>query len=320
MKIIKPIIEALKSAREVVLAGHTNPDADSMGSCFAMAFALEKLGIKPYVLLEEYGEKYNVLPGFQFVYKHSLDKIEPDIFMILDCGDRYRLGKYKNAFPYVKTIVVDHHLSNKNFGDYNYIDKNASSTCELLYPLIKSLTEMDTNIAACLYAGIVTDTGGFRFRATTPETLRIAGELMEFDFPFWEYSDKLMYRQNLVQFKAFSSIINNFVMLEDLGLVYVTVTEEQLKELNISYNDIDGVSQFLNRIEEADIAVFVYEKGGKTKMSLRSKETDVNELASRFGGGGHKYAGGLEMVASPEEAIGKVIEVLKLSRQNKLTD
>ena len=307
---IEQIVSKIKNSKKIALAGHISPDADSIGACFAMAYALDKIGKKVWVILDSYSEKYDILPGFDFVVQ-SDKNIKPDLFIALDCGDEKRLGPALPLFKSTENIVIDHHV-NKGFGDYNYIDKDSSSTCEMLFDIIKSLTKLNTNIAKCLYAGIITDTGGFRYKDTTQKTMKIASKLLKYDFDFNDVYETLMYQQTFNQFSGFISIVNDYVYDNKLKFVYTTATEEKMKSLNIDKNDLDGVASFFTRIKDAKLSAFAYEiEKNKTKVSLRSTWYNVNYLAKHFGGGGHRLASAFQIDLSPNEAIEKIKEKLE---------
>lgn len=307
------ITNAILSAHNIAISGHTNGDGDSIGSCFAMAHALKNMGKNPMVLLEDYASKYTILPGFNFV--HSGKNIKPDLFIALDCGEESRLGRSAELFKNSPNIVIDHHI-NSGYGDHNYIDSTASSTCEIVYEVLNAIgAKIDSNIAFCLYAGIVTDTGGFRFKSTSPKTMEITGQLLKQDIPFAFIYERLMYQQSLRQFKGFLSVIQDFTVVSDIKLVYTIATLKRMRQLGITRSDLDGVVTMFKRIKDIDVIVFAYEReNGTTKISLRSDTTDVNELARYFGGGGHKYASGVEMAAPPKQCIEQIMQRV---RQNK---
>ncbi|MCL1996076.1 MAG: bifunctional oligoribonuclease/PAP phosphatase NrnA [Defluviitaleaceae bacterium] len=306
----KEITNTILSAHDIVISGHINGDGDSIGSCFAMAHALKSMGKNPMVLLEDYPSKYTILPGFDFVNKSK--NLKPDLFIALDCGEESRLGKAVNLFRNSPNIVIDHHV-NEGYGDHNFINTNASSTCEIVYEVLMALgVEIDANIAFCLYAGIVTDTGGFRFKSTSPKTMEITGQLLKQDIPFAFIYERLIYQQTLHQFKGFLSIIGDFTIVPDINLVYTIATLEKMRELGITRGDLDGVVTMFKRIKEMDVAVFAYEReNGTTKVSLRSDTINVNEIAQHFGGGGHKYASGIDMDSSPKQSIEQIVEWIR---------
>ena len=310
---LSQINDVIKVAQNIVVAGHVNGDGDSIGACLAMAFCLEKIGKSPTVYLGNIAEKYSILPGFNFVHKGNISDIPtPDLFISLDCGEDSRLGEdILPLFKKTKSIVIDHHV-NLGFGDYNYIVPTASSTCEILYDIIVSLCEMDRNIAQCLYAGLVTDTGGFRLSNTNTKTFEVASHLVKEDIPFSQICEKLMYELTLKQFNGFISIVSKFVYVSDINLVYVIATKEEMDKLQITRTDLDGVSNMLRRISELEISIFAYETdNNKVKISLRSRSININKVAKALGGGGHINASGVVLDMPVNEAVEKVINKIR---------
>ena len=312
MSVIEQIQNLIHGANDIVISGHINGDADSIGSSFAMAFAISKLGKTPKVIIEGYGEKYRVLPGFEFLYEGALVDLNPELFIALDCGEAFRLGDALPVFERSqKNILIDHHI-NEGFAQLNYVDETASSTCEMVYGVLANWVAIDTQIAMCLYSGILTDTGGFRFPSTTPVTLEVVSQLLKHDFDFTGIYEKLMYEQSLEQFTGWRSIINDFKVVPEVKLIYTTANLEKMNELNLSKYDLEGLIVMLNRVKEMDLAIFAYEtEKGKSKVSFRSKYQDVNALARVFGGGGHMRASGAIMDQDPQTAVGLIIEELK---------
>jgi len=310
---INKIVAVINSAENIVIAGHIGPDADSIGSSLALAIALFKLGKKPVVLLEDYKPKFEILPGFEHVYKGSEKITSAELFICLDCGDINRIGKYLDLFKKSEeNIVIDHHVSNDYFGKYNYVKPGLSSTCEIVYEIIEKLTDMDTDIASCLYAGMLSDTGGFRYKSTSPDTLEIASKLLRHNVPFNTIFEELMYKRSLLEMTAFKYALTNLVIVDDLKLGYTHINLAEREEGGINSTDVEGVSELIMRTREVEISIFAFErKDGMTKISLRSKELDVNKIAQHFGGGGHKNASGCICSEKSDEVIKLIIEKIR---------
>lgn len=310
---LNDIIKEISDAHDIVISGHIDPDADSIGSSLALAHLLSKIGKKPKVLMGDYKEKFHILPGFNYLYKGNVSDLKLDLFICVDCGDINRLGENLELFLKARsTIVIDHHISNNFFGKLNYIDANASSTCELIYILLDQMGEIDQNIASCLYAGILSDTGGFRYKSTSPYTLEIASKLLSCNIPFNKIYDEVMYMRSLNEFKSYISIVNKFEVVTDINVAYTSVTLDEMDSLNITFKDLEGIGEFLMRIRGVEISIFAYEKfKGITKISLRSRHEDVNKIAGYFNGGGHKYASGCIIEEEPLKAIANVINKIR---------
>lgn len=176
------ILEKIAQAKTIQIAGHTNPDGDAIGACLAFGLALEKAGKDVTVLLEHYAPKYDVIPGKHLVKEAAA---KADLFLALDCGDKGRLGAAADWFHQADvTINIDHHSSNTYYGQYNYVEGASSSTSEIVYGFLEGNYPVDQDMAAGLYAGLIYDTGGFRHSSTSPNTMRVAGALMETGIPF----------------------------------------------------------------------------------------------------------------------------------------
>ena len=189
------------------LAGHVGPDGDSIGSCYALGLALEKMGKKVRVLLAPYHPKYNIIPGRHLLYEG--EEIVDSAFVCMDCADVSRLPGFarqlvEGPFPDGEipvTVSIDHHYTNTGFAWFNYVDSAASSTCELIFRLLDTFIPIDFRIASALYAGLISDTGGFRFNATSPYTLHVAGELISYGINFTEIYTELVHLRTYTELK-----------------------------------------------------------------------------------------------------------------------
>ena len=306
---IENVIEEIKKSEKIVLAGHISPDGDAISANFALALAIEKLGKKPIVLLEKYSDTYSFLKGHNFVLENC-DFI-PDIFISLDCGDISRLGKKQELFKKAKkTINIDHHMDNNNFGDLNVVNKKASSTSEIVYEIISKMdgVEIDLDIATIIYTGIVFDTCGFKHNSTGKRTHQIAGELVEKGVDSSKVQTNLIYTHTLANSKLLAKSIQNLEIHKNLAISTIS-KDEIFNECNGTYEDLEGISGYLLDIKGIEISVFLYEKlDGSIKASFRAKEFNVNEIAKKFNGGGHMLASGATLNMSLNEAKNAILK------------
>ncbi|MCL2604742.1 MAG: DHH family phosphoesterase [Defluviitaleaceae bacterium] len=303
--------DILRGYRRFIIAGHTNPDGDAIGACLALALALEKMGKEPTVLLEEYSDKYDVVPGKHFICREGIDSLEADVFIAMDCGDVERLGSFKAVFNKIPiTICIDHHETNEGFALYNLIDARASSTCEMVYDLIDLLAELDADIAAALYAGMVTDTGGFRFNATTKATMEKTARLMDTGMRFTDIYNELLHNHTFTSLKALGIAFENMGKSTDGRVVYSRVTRAEMDKINAVPGDLDGVAKYLIRVHGSEVAFFVYEgdEPNEVKGSLRSVGFHVGKLGARWGGGGHQLAAGFTSKVPIFELVPRLLE------------
>lgn len=304
------LTEMVKSAESIAIGGHVRPDGDCVGSCLGVYLYLKNHfpDKQIHVYLESIPEVFQFLKGSEdILHEIPEDKIY-DLFILLDCGDAQRLGfsapLYENAKA---SFCIDHHVSNQAFATKNYIEPEASSTCELVYHLLGS-DQISEEIAECLYVGIVHDTGVFRHSCTHPSTMCVAADLMEKGIDFTkiitETFDEKTFAQNQIMGYV---LVNAIQFLEGRGVAsYVDL--EKMAEYRVQAKQLDGIVNQLKLTKGTDLAVFMYElEKGFYKVSLRSTEAvDVSRLSQIFGGGGHARAAGFSISGTFAEILEKV--------------
>lgn len=310
MTIVDKIIEKIKNSNKIAICGHINSDGDSIGSCLALSNALYVMGKNPIVYLDGTEIKYDSAKGREFISNET----NIDLFISVDTAALDRLSHHKELFEKSETIVIDHHISNNGYGNLNWIDEEASSTCEMLAFLIAKLVKIDMTIAAWLYTGISTDTSVFSNPNTTPKTLRVSADLIETGIDYSTISFLWNKSRTYNSFKSIGKLKERAIFVEDLGLVYTSVTLDYMKKHEIEERDIESMSTLLNTIEEAKIAISVREsEKNVTRASFRSRSRniDVSKIAGHFKGGGHINASGCTIEAPPHEAIEQIIRHLR---------
>lgn len=317
------ILQEIKKANTVFISAHTSPDGDAVGSICALSIALRLEGKIVYPILEEFTEKFLVIPGSDLIITKDYPDIEADLFISLDCGDKFRLGSCLSLFEKAKVkINIDHHKSNTMFGEINHVDAKASATSEMIYDLLAlSNFTINRDIASAIYAGILYDTGGFRHPNTTPHTYYIGSKLLTYGIPFNHFFKRFFYTKKLSEAKLLSKAISNMNNEENGSIVWTTISMSEINEAGGKSRDLDGVAEYIKNIEDADLAAFFYAKDeNEIKISLRcNKEYDVSSIALKFGGGGHKNAAGASF-ASMEEALNKILPELRIAFANPLVD
>ena len=305
---MKDFATYLESVQTVAIAGHVRPDGDCVGSCLATYNYIKDNYPKIEVALY-----LQPIPNiFKFLSRadeimHSCEEDKTyDLFIAQDCGDLKRLGDAAKYFETAKkTICVDHHVSNDNFADENYIFPYASSTSELVFGLIgeKSITK---KIAECIYVGMVHDTGVFQYSCTSAKTMEIAGKLMEIDFS--KIVDETFYTKTFEQNQILGKALLNSRLLLDGKMIASVITMEEMKQYHVLPKHLDGIVNQLRVTKGVEAAVFLYEnEDGSYKVSTRSNGlVNVAELAVKFGGGGHERAAGFSMEGTPEDLINRV--------------
>ena len=293
MRIDDHITDEIKS---VGIAGHVNPDGDCVGSCCA----LRRYLIVNYPQLEV--DLYLEEPEAGLLLADGADKAMDgvsedriyDPFIVCDVSDRVRVAVASDLFAAAsRTLCVDHHASNEGFADTDIIDSQASSTCELLYTLLDP-SKIDAKTAEALYMGIVHDSGAFQYRNTSPRTMRIAADLMEWDFDPSAVIEKTFTGRTFVQNKVTGCVLEKSELFENGRGIFSSLTIDEMDRYGANLADTSMIVSDLRITKGIDIAIFLYEvERDVFKVSLRSGlDMDVSAIAKSFGGGGHIRAAG----------------------------
>lgn len=309
-----PIVDFLKNVKgSILILTHENPDGDSLGSGLALYKFLKKKGKEVYI-----GSKDGV-PHFLDFLPCVEDVINPDgkfydVGIVVDASGFYRVGKEVKVG---KRIRIDHHVGGEFYGMHDYIDPTAPATAALVYEIIKNWDEtaIDKDIATCIYTGLATDTGFFRYSNTNEKTFELAKELVSYGAdPYYVYT-MVMEREKVNKMKLIAKVLETLQLHEDGKVAGITVFKKFLDETGTTYEDTEGLVNYPRSIEGVKVAYALIEKPeeGVWKVSLRAKgNVNVGKIAERLGGGGHKYASGAKIKTnSYEEALKKLLEAIK---------
>jgi bifunctional oligoribonuclease and PAP phosphatase NrnA len=317
--------EVLSDATEVVLACHVNPDPDALGSMLGLSAFLRARGVRTTC---SYGNEpfehprwVSVLPGADALVPPKRFPKKPAVMVTLDCASADRLGNLQpNADKAAELVWIDHHATNPGLGTVTVIDPHASSTAEMVWRLVKLMGgEIPPEVAVCLYAGLVTDTGRFQYQATTPDTLRLAAELREFPFDHAKLAQAL-YEDNVLPYlQVLGTALHRLVFDEESSLVWTYLTQADLQAAKLGVGETDDLIDVVRTAREADVAaVFKQQRDGRFKASMRSRGGhDVAAIAESFGGGGHRLAAGFTAKTGLEEAVDEVAAMLRAQHASK---
>ena len=297
--------------RRVGIAGHQKPDGDCAGSVLGLYTYLtentEGIEIVPF-LGEPLPEEISYLLENEPVRTdEGYDEVF-DLMFVLDCASPDRLAAGAGALRKAKkTVVIDHHGTNPAFGDENYIDAKASSTCEVLtrYMIPEKIS---LRAAVCLYSGMLFDTDVFRYDCTSPETLRTGAMLLEKGIPFAEIIRRSFMEQPYKVAKITAALTEKAVLFPEEKFLYSIADLDLLHSQDVTSTDIGTVVSELNNIRETETTLLMYQfEDGSWKGSLRSKTcVDVSKIAFDFGGGGHPRAAGFSFEKDPLSMMEKV--------------
>lgn len=317
----------LGQSRKIVILTHFKPDADALGSSLGLAGYLKKKGHTVNVITpSDYPDFLNWMPGNNEVLVFQKEKpknaatliSQSEMVFCLDFSSLKRINELGEMVEKAtaKKVLIDHHLEPENFADFEQWDVKAASTAELVFKLIREIGDeelVDRDIANCLYAGIMTDTGGFRHPNTTYEVFQIAAALVARGADPSAVS-KLIYDTNTIERLR----LMGFVLSEKLNVLpayrtaYITLSGEELKKYSSQTGDTEGLVNFGLSIKDVRLSVLISDRKENIKLSFRSLgEFNVNEFARKhFEGGGHKNAAGGQTNLSLEETLKKFLELL----------
>ena len=312
----------LERPRNVVIVGHRNPDGDAMGASLGLCHYLKMKGHSPTVVVpNEYPDFLHWLPGSKATYRFDWQNSQSqrvikasDIIFLLDFNALHRVGndmqntleKYQNDF-----MLIDHHQQPDEFS-YMYSDVEMSSTCQMVYHFIEKMGDLDlidSKISTCLYTGIMTDTGSFRFRSTTSLTHRVIADLIDKGAVNDRIHSNIYDSNSYGRMQLLGQALSNLKVLPVFKTAYITLTQEEKTINDFKKGDTEGVVNYALSIQGVVMAaIFIEDKEqGIIKISFRSKGTfSVNQFARKhFNGGGHDNAAGGKSNLSMDDTINK---------------
>nr|WKN39506.1 bifunctional oligoribonuclease/PAP phosphatase NrnA [Tunicatimonas sp. TK19036] len=320
--------ELLRSPQKVVIIPHQNPDADALGSALGLALYLKKQQHQVQVISPtDYPEFLHWMKDNEHVLAYSEKKhqdkasqqiAEADVIICVDFCSLNRIDALEEPVRQAKAtkVLIDHHYGKGNFADIEFWNTSAAATCELLYQLIIDLGGrefIDKDMAECLYAGIMTDTGSFRHPNTTQHVHEVVADLIALGADVSKVS-KLVYDNNSVDRLRFIGYALNqkLVVMEEYKTAYFAITAEDLRKFKSRTGDTEGLVNYALSIKGINMAAIIIDRTDVVKLSFRSVgDFAVNDLAAKhFEGGGHKNAAGGVSRVSLEETLQKFLKLL----------
>ncbi|MFA6475266.1 MAG: DHH family phosphoesterase [Patescibacteria group bacterium] len=297
------IITALQQANHVLIISHRKPDGDTIGAGLAIRHYCHSLN-KPVqnYCLDPAADYFHFLPEANTLGPQNnvwLDK-SIDVIVVVDAGDLGYAGVAEQiaGLPQKYTLInIDHHVTNTNFGQINLVASTASSACEVVYHLLESVRAIDHTIATCLLTGLITDTGNLTNLATTASAVQVASRLVSKGANLAHITKQALNHRTYTTLKLWGRALQRLHEDAKTGMVVTTLTLEDLLDCQADDEDISGISNFLNGLDQsADKAILVLVQTAPDviKGSLRTTNPllDVTEFAKLYGGGGHKKAAG----------------------------
>ena len=304
------LIREIENADSIAITGHINPDGDCIGSTLGMYNYITSNypGKKVQVYLQEFPDVFMFLNGTSEV-KHETDDEIYDLFMSLDCGDPDRFTPFAQCFETAKrSLCIDHHISNKGFGDVCYVEPQACSAAEAIFKLLDE-DKINQPCAEALYMGIVHDTGVFKHSNTTRSAMTIAGILIEKGARPSFVIDETFYKKTLTQNKLLGYALLGMKQFANGKITHTLLTFEDFEKFGASKMDTDGIVDQLRLTSGTEVAFFMYQSGeNEYKISLRANDiVNVSEIACSHGGGGHVKAAGCNIKGDPDKIVAEIV-------------
>jgi len=326
-KDIKKTRTLLQSSENIVITCHKGPDGDAIGSSLALYLYLKKQGKNVTVIVpDDFPFFLKWLPKSELIILYDANKEESntiinnaDLIFTLDFNALHRTGEMQEALSNAsaKFIMIDHHQQPDDYAEVTYSDTSICSTCQMVYHFIDTLEDLnkiDTDIANCIYTGIMTDTGSFRFRSTTSTTHRVIANLIDIGI------DNAKIHQNVYDSNSYNRLqllgksLTNLKVIPELNTAYISLSADEQNKFNAQKGDTEGVVNYALSLQGIKLAAIFKEDQNSQliKISLRSKgDFSVNEFSrTHFNGGGHTNAAGGASKLSLEETLDKFISIL----------
>lgn len=301
MKVPESLISDFRKETVFLLATHVGPDGDAIGSCLALAEALKSLGKTVFVYDKDPIPKfYRFMPGhrtFRTTIRKMLSK--SPIVVLLDCNSPERAAL--DGYTFRKTVVIDHHETESDFGEIRWIERSAAATGLMVFHLIRAMgIPLTKTMATNLYTAITVDTGTFRYSNTDPDVLRAGAELVDAGAKPGTISEHLYERWEKNRFELLTRTLGTLEIKDGIAIAHVT--KGMLKNTGTTESDTENFANFPRIIDSVKISVLIREvDNGRWKVSMRSKGTvNVATIAAAYGGGGHRNAAGFRMRADLE--------------------
>ena len=324
---IKSIQELLSSPKQIVIIPHKNPDGDAIGSTLGLLHYLKQYNHDVVIIApNDYPDFLKWMPGEASILKYDQEKDNCDVLIIsaeliftLDFNSLSRIGNMQTTVANSSStkIMIDHHQQPDDYAQYIYSDVTMSSTCEMVYnfiDMLKGTHNINSDIATCLYTGIMTDTGSFRFSSTTSATHKIVSVLIEKGADNSQIHNQIMDTNSYERLQLLGKALNNLKVIPEYKTAYISLTQAELNSFNFKKGDTEGFVNYGLSLKGVIFAAIFIEsqQDNIIKISLRSKGSfSVNEFSrSHFEGGGHTNAAGGKSDLNMKDTIDKFISIL----------
>ncbi|MDE7364271.1 MAG: DHH family phosphoesterase [Ruminococcus sp.] len=301
----------LRNCKDAVIITHQSPDGDCIGAGFGLKDILAELGIRSRVICsDEFSSRFDFLTNVG-----AGEEFEPETIIAVDVADTQLMGKYKDIYGDKVQLCIDHHISNRNYAEKTLLRPKATAVCEIIYDLAKFMgVKISRHCAMCLYTGIATDSGCFRYDCTTAEAHEIAAEIKRsYDIDFAEINRNMFEVKTKARMILESKFMELMEEYEDGKIIFAAITLDMMKKIGVSYDEFEGLAPMTVQLEGTEVGILVKEREpGLFKCSFRSANNiNVSDICRSIGGGGHAKAAGCSIEGTLDEVRNKLLEITR---------
>ena len=305
------IYDLIQNSNSILLLTHIDPDGDAVGSVLAFYHYLKSINKDVSMVVLDIPKLFNFLPSINKIVD-TTDR-EYDLGIVIDCATRDRIGQNGDIFSKCKnTVVVDHHISNTNYGDLNYVQGEVSSCCQVIYYLFKDWKiNFSKEICESIITGVLTDTNGFGISSVDADTFKLASEIKELGIDIYDIYNKVLCKKTMPQYNLMKIGMDRLEFLENRKIAFTYILESDFEKVDAIHGEHEGIVDIGRNIDGVEVSIFIRENDGWT-ISLRSTGVvDVSKIALNIGGGGHKMASGAKLQGTFDEVKFKIIDETK---------
>ena len=297
----------LRNCKDAVILIHQNPDGDCIGAGFGLKDILTELGVRSRVVCHD-----EIPSRYDFITSVGLgEECEPQTVIAVDIADNKLMGRYNEVYGERVQLCIDHHISNKDYAEKTLLRGNAAAACEVIYDLAKYMgVKITEHCAACLYTGIATDSGCFKYDCTTPRSHEIAAEMMRcYNINFARINRYMFDVKSAGRMKLESRITE--IMETYLG-GKLNITKQIAEDMGIDMDELEGFAPITIQLEKSEVGIFIRERDNDFKCSFRSaNDVNVSQICQTLGGGGHAKAAGCSMTGELSDIKKQLIEAVE---------
>lgn len=303
------IAKILEKNDNFYILSHQYPDGDTLGSAFALCYALQHKGKNARVLCSD-----SIPHKFEFMYENIEEQnFEAKYIISVDVADTQLLGDKLSIYSDKINLCIDHHASNRKYAENYFVDSSAAATTEIIYELINIMgVKIDVNIANCIYTGISTDTGCFKYTNATPKTYRIAADMMEIGIDAASINRAMFDTKSRARLEVERQVLDNMEFFYDSRCSVIYLTNDMVNQANAKDGDVDGLASIPRQIEGVVVGVTMREKEDNIfKISVRTDgKIDASKICAEFGGGGHPAAAGCTISGGLQKAKSEIVKAI----------